>query len=441
MDRTFSLVSKFNILCLSSLILLLSISNIAAATSHDNTNGNTNNINNSSIAYGISSNPATSDLTVGNGKLGKLLKLPKGIFLGGVWVANINDTFSGGQSKTRLTANNLLILNLSLDTEKLGWWRGGKFNVQFLQFNGRDTNTFAGSLQGINSLPVTPPFDRSELYQLWYRQNFFNDKVTIRFGKLVPTYTFDDVLNAEPVVDKSSTMPSVSGLLYTPIFINPTTIGIFPGYYNSAYGVTLDIAPTKHFYFSAGAYDGNVANGSQTGLKGPHFNGYYLYIGEMGTAWKVQGKPGRIAIGGWDQTGKLTSATGIQEQGTQGIYMFGSQQVWRQTPSLGDKALSVFFQLGANNSKTLAVNEYAGTGVTVFGMLRPKDSFGFGVAWAWLNHRVTNRSSELMLQAYYQAHIYLSIYLEPGLTYLPTPGADKTIAPTWAGTLQVIGLF
>jgi hypothetical protein len=55
-----------------------------------------------------------------------------------------------------------------------------------------------------------------------------------------------------PVQDVSLQIPAVSGLLYTPVFVNPTILGALPGYYNSAYGVTATVAPTRRFYVSLG---------------------------------------------------------------------------------------------------------------------------------------------------------------------------------------------
>ena len=161
----------------------------------------------------------------------------------------------------------------------------GIIRISFLQFNGMDSNGRAGVVQGFDSMPVVPPFNRSELYEVWIRQALFDQKLIIRIGKTVPTYDFNNVICPVPVQDSTLAIPGVSGLLFTPIFINPTTIGVLPGYYNSAYGITVNIAPTDNFYISLGDFDGNLARGVQTGLKGPHFNGYYFYIAETGASW------------------------------------------------------------------------------------------------------------------------------------------------------------
>ena len=93
-----------------------------------------------------------------------------------------------------------------------------------------------------------------------------------------------------------------------------------PGYYISAFGVTTTFAPTDNFYLSYGLYDGNLATGSQTGTKGPEFNGYYFHIGEVGAAWEIGGGhlPGSLGIGVWNQTGNLRKRD-VSESGAAGV--------------------------------------------------------------------------------------------------------------------------
>jgi porin len=217
-----------------------------------------------------------------------------------------NYLISGGEQPGAWSWNSLLIVSLGLDSEKLIGWKGGKFGIEFLQFDGQLTNQQAGSVQGYNSLPGPPPLDRSELYQLWWRQELFDGKLIIRVGKMVPTADFNNVLRPVPTQDQSLFIPSVSGLMFTPVFVNPTMLGVMPGYYNSAYGVTTTFAPTNNFYFSYGVYDGNIANGTQTGTRGPQFNGYYFNIWEAGAAWEIgsDNLPGSFGIGLWNQSGQ-----------------------------------------------------------------------------------------------------------------------------------------
>ncbi len=395
-------------------------------------------------SYGISGNPGAVNVLTGTGELGHLLKIPdkSGVRLGGLWMGDGNVLLNGVSGIQRFTGNSLFILDLYINLQKALEWKGGAIGVEFLQFNGQPTNVDAGVVQGYNSLPGAPPLNRSELYQLWLRQEFLDNKLSIRIGKTVPTYHFNNVSKPIPTDNPAIAIPSVSGLIYTPIFVNTTLSGVIGGYYNSVCGIMATIAPIKQAYINLGVYDGNIARGVQTGMTGPHFNGYYFSIGEVGYGWTTS-KPGIAAIGGWYQSGQLKAGT-QKENGTGGIYAFGSQALWikkSETTSKGN--VSGFLQLGWNNSKTLPMNLFVGGGLTAFSLIpqRPNDSFGAGVAWSRLNSHTFSRYSELMLQGYYQAQVYKSIYFQPVLSYIPNPGAHPNKSNVCAITARLIALF
>ena len=82
-------------------------------------------------------------------------------------------------------------------------------------------------------------------------------------------------------------------------------------------------------------------------------------------------------------------------------------------------------------------------GLTGFGLIphRPDDSVGAGMSWAWLNPNLFDRSSELMFQAYYQAHLFGGMFFQPTVSYIPTPGAEASLGGVWALTFRVTMLF
>lgn len=402
------------------------------------------------MANTISSNPAAVNLTPGNGALQSYIESQLniqndyGIKFDGAWVGDVNDLFSGGIPKAdRWTTNSSFLFDLSVDTNKLLSWKGGLFDAQFLQFNGQPTNEQAGTVQGYNSLPGPPPLNRSELYQLWFRQELFEKKLIVRIGKVAPTFTFNNV--TKPVPLESDNIPAVTSLIYTPIFVNATMLGVLPGYYNTAYGITIDFVPNKMWYISLGTYDGNLAQGKQTGLTGPTFNGSYFHIGESGIVWEIGRNhlPGRIGFGTWHQTGLIKSEANFFEHGASGYYIFGSQRLWYKHPGIDDSGISGFFQFGANNSNVLSMLQYFGIGLTGFGLIpfRCDDSVGIGAAYSWVNQLRFSRKTELILQGYYQAAIFKGIYLEPAITYIPTPAAFPHLNAAWAETLRLIVLF
>ena len=415
------------------------------------------------VPKSITGNPAAENNLPGTGLAGRILHLPEesGLRLGGLWLADTNGLISGGAEPGKWSWNSALIVGANLDVKELIGWKGASFGIQFLQFNGQNTNGQAGSVQGYNSLPGPEPLNRSELYQIWYRQTFLEDRFVFRIGKLVPTYDFNNVARPVPTRDKELDIPAVTGLLYTPIFVNPTLLGAIGGYYNSVSGVTLSVAPTENTYLSYGFYDGNVARGAQTGMMGPKFNGYYFNIWEAGIDWVIGEKyPGQFGAGLWHQTGVLQGPNGASQNGTGGCYMFGGQRIWcnshnRASPDGKSKvvvstldnreyaSISTFFQFGVNNSETLPVNQNFGMGLTGFGLVphRSEDSMGVGMAWSWLNPNLFDRSSELMFQGYYQAHLFAGTFFQPAVSYIPTPGASADLGSAWALTFRFTVLF
>src|SRR4029077_9649026 len=107
------------------------------------------------------------NILAGTGALGRFLGFDKetGIRLGGVWVGDGSGVLAGGRNPGAWAFNGLPVADVSLDTEKLFGLRGGMFDIQFLQFTGHITNNLAGAFPGFNSLEVTPPLVRQELYQ------------------------------------------------------------------------------------------------------------------------------------------------------------------------------------------------------------------------------------------------------------------------------------
>lgn len=411
---------------------------------------------------GMAGNPAAVNIVVGNGALGRLLGIDEesGFRLGGMWLGDASAVLSGGVHGGEWGLNNLAIIDLSLDAEKRWGWEGASFGTQYLDYTGQPTNSLAGTVQGFDGLQAGQPYNRSELYQLWWRQTWFDGALITRLGKSVPSFDFNNVLSAVPVGNDAADIPAVTSLIYTPIFVNPTMFGRLPGYYDSATGLTATLAPSETAYASYGIYDGSGAHGEKTGLLGPQFDGYYFNIAEVGTTWLYgpEGKPGKFGIGLWHQTGDLALPDGEFDNGETGVYLFASQRLWFQQPGVNHNGISGFLQYGANDSDSSWVREYYGAGLTAFGLVpsRPNDSQGVGMAWSILNDApnasnfffgdrngppIPLNSNELMFAGYYQAALSKSAFLQPTLTYIPNPGLHPDIPAAFASSIYLTILF
>ncbi|MEO0793757.1 MAG: carbohydrate porin [Verrucomicrobiota bacterium] len=398
----------------------------------------------------ISGNTAAVNTVAGTGQLGELVGMTPdtGLRLGGVFLSDFNWLITGGKEPGKTGWNFLFILDGQVDLEKTIGIPGAGLGSQFLLYKGHDINGQAGTILGYNSLEALPPLNRAELYQLWWRQTFLNDSVIVRLGKSVPTVDFTNVLTPIPINNEPFKVPALSGLIYTPAFINPSMLGAIPGYYDSAWGVTLNIVPHDQFYINWGIYDGSLASGFTTGNHAfPRFNGTYFMIAETGGAWSLseEGYFGRAGFGGWQQTGDLTNGT-ITEDGTYGFYGFASQAIWQDLSHKNDtpgKGIIAFFQWGINESETLPFNGYLGAGATAFGLVpnRAHDTFGFGAAYGWLNPNNFQRDHELMLQTYYQAQVTDYLYVQPVISYIRNPGASPSFSDAWALSMRATLLF
>jgi len=395
----------------------------------------------------VSGNPGATNFSTGTGLLGHLLGLRDewGVKLGGLWLADANVVAAGGQQPGAWSANSALFVSLEVNAEKLVDWKGAMFGVEFLQLNGANTNGQAGTVAGYNSIVGAPPFNRTELFEAWYLQEIVKDVLKVRIGRSAPTYDFGNVLRPIAFVDSSQNIPAVSGLLFTPVFVNTSMLVAMPGYYNPGNGVTVNFTPDKNFYVNLGAYDGNNARGIQSGINPPMFNGYWFIIGEIGTNWVIGdgNHPGQLGVGLWRQTGLITGATATEE-GFGGFYVFGSQRIaYGVNASVVKSSVSVFFQAGANNSQTLPIQQYYGGGITGFSLIgnRPLDSMGMGAGVSRLNPALFSRPAEVMLQAYYQAHLFDATFLQPTISYIPTPGASSATPGALALTMRLTVLF
>jgi porin len=395
---------------------------------------------------GDSGNPAATNVVLGTGWLGQQLGIDKhGIRLGGVWVGGGNYLLSGGIDPG-LSGYSSLVIDLFVDLERFAGLKGSSIGADFAQINVDPINAQAGSELGYIGLVEAPPNNRSELSEIWWRQELFDQHLIVRVGKSNPTIDFQNIVRPfNP--DPARSISAVTSLLFGPAAVLPMLYDLLPGFYDTAYGVTSTWVPNETFHLSYGVYDGNKARGVATGLTGPEFNGYYFHIAEAGTNWVLgeERKAGFLSVGGWTQTGKLMSANDlIKEDGAQGAYIIASQLLWYRDPlPVNDAGVSGYVQFGWTDSQTLSVDHFVGVGFTGRGLVpnRPKDTFGIGMALGWLNQDLFEQDMELVLQTFYQAQVTGAVRTETALSYIPQPAAQPGLDAAWAVTQQVIVPF
>jgi porin len=393
----------------------------------------------------VAGNPAAATVVVGTGDLGRLLGLERrGIRVAGSSVMGATVEMLGGVRPGRVAAQNLLVLAATADLEQLCGWKGATFEIEFLDHHGTPAGSLTGDVQGFEGLDGGPPLSREELYQLWLFQTFLEGRLSVRIGKLVPTYQFGSIAD-------------VTGLIMTPIFVMPTVLGREPGYPDSAAGITVVAGPSKPWYAQFGFYDGRGGvSGVPTGLHGPEFNGQYFTIGETGLVYQLgrQQLGGKLGLGGWGQIGELQRFDGGKQDGTSGFYFFAKQHLWYENSGIDQQGMTGYLQLGLADPRVQLVQRYLGAGLAWSGFIprRDRDSVGMGVAWGRLTDEPgarnrfpqyptgSPRANEVILQGYYQRVVSKNVILQPVLTYIIDPGSNSNIPNAFAFT-QHLGLL
>ena len=425
----------------------------------------------------VTTNPQVNPFLNGWGKLGLLVGLSEesGIRLGGIFVPQFNWTGSGGARPHSEFGGLVATFNAGVDTQKALGIPGGTFGVEFLEYTGGSTNPAAGSVQQYDGLNGPSPRARQELYQLWWHQRLFNDKLIFQFGKMNAAGSFGAVLAPVTISDPKLQDIDLSVLVWAPSGINPTMFGRLPVYPNTAYGAAVHFAPTKNLYASYGIFDGNAAQGKQTGMiLEPRINNYKFNVGELGATWLLgeEKKPGRFGIGGWVQTGKLLTPYLTRQNGATGFYLFANQRLWYQHPDRDNSGLVGFLQFGHTSDHAAMVNTYFGAGLTGLGLMPvlPNNRISIGMAWSQLNDApfagvfffpsvpdvpmdsTRLRASELMLQVALQTTFVFPLpkgfwtptaplTLVAAYTYIPTPGARPDLAAAHLLTARLAVLF
>ena len=293
----------------------------------------------------------------------------------------------------------------------------------------------------------------NQVAQLYYLQTFFDDRLSIQFGKMDSNVTFAAVDAAGAFQDSIAMYPST---------LNP----YFPTYPNEATAIAATLAPVDFFSFSAALFDGTTGaydrktgkSGPSTGPRGPKTffdnDGHWFVIAQANTFWKIDPtRPGSLGIGGWVQTGRSetqgTDSDGVKD--VPGALLQWDQTVWASTPELADEGGGVHFfgQFGWSDPEKNPIHWSLMGGFSATGVIPGRPADGLGVMGAY-SRFTKNRDvyeshahgpaggSESSIEAFYLAQITSSLYLQPGLLWIRTPGGGNPAPLDDALTLYLV---
>jgi len=371
----------------------------------------------------------------------------RGITLGLQETSEVLGNLSGG-TRRALVYEGVTQLGLGIDLGKAIGLTGGTFNVSAFQIHGRglSQNALGNNLHTVSSLEA---LRGTLLFELWYEQALFNDKVAVRVGQLAADQEF--------MVSR-----------YASLFLNhtfgwsshPSADLPFggPSYPLATPGVRLRVTPREDLTLLAGLFNGDPAGpgSGQPQLRDASGTAFRLNDGvfaifeaQLGT--EIAGLAGTYKLGGWynsqrfeeqrrDLAGQSLAdpATldlhGRQVRGNWALYGVADQLVWTR-PGSKDAGLGVFARaMGAPGDRNL-INFYLDAGVTYKGARpgRDDDTAGLAVGYARYSDTASKsdsdnrtlsgtdypiRRTETVLEATYQAQIAPWWQVQPSAQYV-----------------------
>ena len=332
----------------------------------------------------------------------------------------------------------------NVDLQKLVGWQGASFSTRWYWLSGQDISAtnLGNNIFTVSNIAGFPTFRMNEL---WFQQNFMNDRISIRLGQLAAdsqfcVSTYDTVfLNGtfgwSP--DLSTNIPNGG-----------------PAYPMGAPGVQLALTPWNWFTYQGAVFQGNVfaQNVNRHGFRwdlSPS-NGYFsihelIFRTNQGAG--ANGLPGEFKIGGWFDTAPNPDA-GSTQPWNYGLYFIANQMLYRvpqpasvsviansgqQTaaPSLTDKGLGIFTDIGLAPRNSSVINFYVEGGLNYKGLIPTRDNDVLGVAFAYghLNNNPqgndgsSNPGYEMVLEATYQIVLTPWLSFQPDLQYVIQPSS------------------
>lgn len=351
---------------------------------------------------------------------------------------------SGG-IKTGAAYEGATLMGLTVDTEKAFGLPGGTFRASAYQIHGRGLSVNnIGNLNTVSGIEATRA---TRLFELWYEQKLFDDKVSVRIG--------------QQAADAEFQVSEYGGLFINASFGWPTLAAVALPSGGAAYplatpGVRLKVQPREDLAFLLGVYSGNPAPVGEGDPQLRNHSGTSFVVDEgVFVIGEVQysinggdnaaGLPGTYKLGAWYNSNQnadqrtandgllladpASNGTPLGRTNNYSLYAVADQLVWRE-PGTKDQGIGVFGRVtGISNDRNL-VNAFINVGATWKGAIpgRDEDTVGIGIGLARIGARARRfdtdvafysgayypqRTSETVLELTYQAPVTPWLTLQP----------------------------
>jgi porin len=328
-----------------------------------------------------------------------------------------NATFPTSSDATSVAGH--IDLGVTVDVEKLGLWKGGKFYVLAQNGHGTGINTYVGSATSISNIEAEP---YTQLTEFFFEQTFFDERIRLRLGKQDANRDFGT--------------PRFGGN-----FLN-NNFGMFPSaplpsYPTTGLGAALIVQPLWWLAFKAVLFEGSPRIDSFGFDSALAPNAGWMAVG--GVAATHRFGPGKRSGGTtsaavFGQSGQFTevgSELDLPRTFTSnlGVLVQNDERLYAHPENPDDPSgLTLITRFGWSQADRNQIPLYVGASVAWHGLgARADDTVGIGFGWFTLpqqSNGTAGPGSELFVEVFYKWRLTHFLSLQPDLEYYRHPGGD-----------------
>ena len=356
-----------------------------------------------------------------------------GIDFSPVFTGEVFHDAAGGEFGPGTVYDHSLNLPLTLDLEKLAWWKSATVHANAFWLAGQSlSENHVGDISNVSNISADPAL---RLHELWLQQNGWQDAVSLKIGLLAADNEFFTSATAALFINGAfGAFPLIGANLPNP-----------PIYPMAAPAMRLLVQPAPGWYFQTAIFDGNsgtqAGNPSGTDCRISTSDGALIFS-EIG--FLSSPTPGTNQLAGsfkagtfihtkrmptWDAQAAGTTGKG---QINAGVYAVAEHDFFRRA----EKKITAFVRGGYAPADRNVVDWYLDAGLNFVGLIPRRTDDVAGLAFARSNfsrdysryeqsvNGAAPLDAELVIEASYRAQITPWWTLQPDLQYVCTPGGN-----------------
>src|SRR5438552_2971046 len=383
----------------------------------------------------------------------------KGLNFGATWIGDNIANVSGGTGRGAIHFGRFDI-SVDGDLEKLVGWTGGRFYANALGLYGRGlSRNYVHNLATISEIEALPD---SRLYNAYFEQSFYNNRINIRAGQQAADVEFFDSETDDLFINGTFGWPAIKAS-------NLPAGGPAPPI--AVPGLRVKAALSDQITVFGAMFNGSAAapGDGDPQLRDNHGLAYRIndprwVIGQVRFDYDIdiggRALPGNFTPGGWRHYGEFDdqrftaqglsiadpNGTGIAAKlrGNWGIFAVFEQTLYRPAlvtekgVSASLPGVTAFMRIAYSPPDRNLIDLYMDSGIGVSGLVpgRPADRFGVAVALMRISGAARSldrdtqffsglpspvRSNETLLEFIYEAHIKPGWLLAPYFQYVFRP--------------------